>query len=249
MAFMPIQLAADIAPNGARHCIQPRTRPPPPPPPRRERGERRLPHRAEAQHVAAQPARHREHRGDHRRRPGPGRSPPPLIHVGCRRSASSTAVTPPSLMPMPTGAGVGRQPVDVVERQTGVGDRGEARVDRERQRVDHQPPAERRATDARQHGRGARTGRRSSGGRGVGTVGLGDRVVGRRSSPVGSNSGSHTSSCCSKRTATSWPMCTSSGSQPTMFVVSRTSGPPRARRSAIDVRRRRSRAATGAGSP
>ena len=40
--------------------------------------------------------------------------------------------------------------------------------------------------------------------------------------PVGSNSGSHTSSCCSKRTATSWPMCTSSGSQPTMLVVRRT---------------------------
>ena len=49
--------------------------------------------------------------------PGPGRSPPPLIHVGCSRSASSTAVTPPSLMPMPEAAGVGRQPVDVVERR------------------------------------------------------------------------------------------------------------------------------------
>ena len=48
------------------------------------------------------------------------------------------------------------------------------------------------------------------------------RSIGRPS-PVGSNSGSHTSSCCSKRTATSWPMCTSSGSQPTTFVVSRTS--------------------------
>ena len=68
--------------------------------------------------------------------PGPGSSPPPLIHVGCRRSASSTAVTPPSLMPMPRRPGVGGQPVDVVEREAGVGDGGEAGVDGERQRVD-----------------------------------------------------------------------------------------------------------------
>ena len=37
--------------------------------------------------------------------PGPGSSMPPLIHVGWRRSASSTAVTPPSLMPMPMPPG------------------------------------------------------------------------------------------------------------------------------------------------
>ena len=54
---------------------------------------------------------------------------------------------------------------------------------------------------------------RASGGTGSGTRSTGSVA------PVGSNSGSHTSSCCSKRTATSWPMCTSSGSQPTMLVV------------------------------
>ena len=37
--------------------------------------------------------------------PGPGMSPPPLIHVGWMRSASSTAVTPPSLMPIPAAPG------------------------------------------------------------------------------------------------------------------------------------------------
>ena len=42
--------------------------------------------------------------------------------------------------------------------------------------------------------------------------------------PVGSKTGSHTSSWCSKRTATSWPIRTSSGSTPTMWVVRRTVG-------------------------
>ena len=61
----------------------------------------------------------------------------------------------------------------------------------------------------------------------------GGRGAGRRGSPtrssavvapVGSNSGSHTSSSCSKRTTTSCPMCTASASQPTMFVVRCTVG-------------------------
>ena len=43
-------------------------------------------------------------------------------------------------------------------------------------------------------------------------------------SPVGSNSGTHTSSTCSNTTRTRIPICTVSGSQPTMLVVSRTRG-------------------------
>ena len=41
-------------------------------------------------------------------------------------------------------------------------------------------------------------------------------------SPVGANSGNHTSSCCSNSTATLMPICTTSGAHPTTFVVSRT---------------------------
>ena len=60
----------------------------------------------------------------------------------------------------------------------------------------------------------------------TGGVGIGDRcsAIGSAAaiSPVGSNKGSQTSSCRSKRTTTSWPTRTSSGSMPTMLVVSRT---------------------------
>ena len=71
----------------------------------------------------------------------------------------------------------------------------------------------------------ARCSKRSvlAGGRGVGRRGSGTRSTGSVS-PVGANSGIHTSSCGSNCTATAWPMCTSEGSQPTMFVVSRTIG-------------------------
>ena len=100
MALMPIQLAADMAPNGSRHsCIGPDTRPPPP----------RL--RPSWLYVVSQTVRkHRTWR--HRPLatacmaamtlpPGPGTSMPPLCHTGWMRSASSTAVTPPSPMPIP----------------------------------------------------------------------------------------------------------------------------------------------------
>ena len=98
--------------------------------------------------------------------------------------------------------------------ETGVGDRGQAGVDGERQRVDHQPPSERRASDAREHRLGARTARRSIGAPAAsGSCGSPTRS-GASGPPVGSNSGSHTSSCCSNRTTTSWPMCTSLGIAP-----------------------------------
>ena len=37
--------------------------------------------------------------------PGPGRSMPPLCQVGWMRSASSIAVTPPSVIPAPSPPG------------------------------------------------------------------------------------------------------------------------------------------------
>ena len=122
MAFMAIQLAADIAPNGARHCANART------PGRRHRpaeaqgGEGRLPDRAEAQDVTAEPAGHRQHgRDDRAARTGevaaavdPGRvEAQRLLDRGDAALAHAHAA----------GAGIGRQAVDVVERQPGVGDR------------------------------------------------------------------------------------------------------------------------------
>src|SRR4051794_20868389 len=80
LAFMPIQFAADMAPNGARHCCQPDTRPPP------------VGRRPNAAYVDSQTVRKQS---TWRQRPaatasmaaitappGPGMSPPPLIHVG-----------------------------------------------------------------------------------------------------------------------------------------------------------------------
>src|SRR3954464_13562608 len=95
---MPIQLAADIAPNGARHSHSgPAKRPPDGPTSlsaayvdshtvRKQRTWRHRP--AATARIAAMTDP-----------PGPGMSAPPLIHVGWIRSASSTAVMPPSLMP------------------------------------------------------------------------------------------------------------------------------------------------------
>ncbi len=101
--------------------------------------------------------------------------------------------------------------------EPGVGHRGQAGVHRQRQgsRISRRPIAERPMPESTD-----RCSNRSAdrGARGVGRWGSGTRSVGS-SRPVGSNSGSQTSSCCSKRTWTSWPMWTSSGSQPTTLVV------------------------------
>src|SRR3954468_15833972 len=99
LALMPIQLAADIAPKGARHSTSEPERRPPPRPPRRggayvdshtvrkHRTCRHSPLATASIAAITEP-------------PGPGSSPPPFVHVGRMRSASSTAVVPPSLMPI-----------------------------------------------------------------------------------------------------------------------------------------------------
>src|SRR3954452_11891588 len=104
LALMPIQLAADIAPNGARHSTSDPDRRPPPRPPRRNvayvdshtvrkhRTCRHSPDATASMAAITEP-------------PGPGKSPPPFVHVGWMRRASSTAVTPPSLMPMAPAPG------------------------------------------------------------------------------------------------------------------------------------------------
>ena len=187
-----------MAPNGRRHsCIGPDTRVPPPPP-SRSVGVRRLPDRAEAQDVAAQAGRHRHHGGDHR---------------AARAGQLHAAVDPggadaqglldrghPALAHPHRGrrAGVGGQAVDVVEGEPRVGDRLEAGVDRERQRDRPSAAARWRCGRRPTAPTGARSDRRSPA---AAAPGARARRPGRRrsTSPVGSNSGSHTSSSCSKR--------------------------------------------------
>ena len=56
---------------------------------------------------------------------------------------------------MPTAgqaAGIGREPVDVLEGEAGVGHRLEAGVDGQREGVDHEAPAELRPADPAEHG-------------------------------------------------------------------------------------------------
>src|SRR5262245_18759658 len=110
LAFMAIQLAADSAPNGARHsAFAPDTRPPVAPPPRAAAARPRVANVDSHTVRNTSTCRHRPEATASMvamtEPPGPGRSPPPLIHVGWSRSASSTAVTPPSLIPMPPAPG------------------------------------------------------------------------------------------------------------------------------------------------
>ncbi len=154
--------------------------------------------------------------------PGPGSSRPPLCHVGSTRSASSTAVTPPSLMPPAPGPGYVDRPSTILDPKPGVGDGLEAGVDGEGEGIDHEPAPEPRPADPAEDG-AVLVARRGEGERGTGRTGSGTRSTGS-TDPVSSKRGSHTSSRCSKRTATSWPMATSPGSHPTMLVVRRTRG-------------------------
>ena len=117
----------------------------------RQHGEGGLPDGAEAEHVAAEPRGHRHGGGDDRAaRPGqvaatvdPGRVDAQRLLDGADAALAHPAAAHP---------GIGRQAVDVVERQPGVGDRRQAGVDGQRERVDHQPPAEGGAADAAEDG-------------------------------------------------------------------------------------------------
>ena len=200
MAFMPIQLAADTAPNGTRHsCIAPLTRPPPPPPPPRRRAANVDSHTVRKHRTCRHsPARHGQHRRDDR----PGRSGQLAAAVGPRRSQAQRLLDGGHAAlahAHPDRAGVGGQPVDVLERQAGVGHRLEAGVDGEGERVHHEPPAHARSARCRRARRRCSKRSSPSGGRGVGRTGSGTRSTGSVA-PVGSNSGNQTSSCCSKRT-------------------------------------------------
>ncbi len=109
--------------------------------------ERCLPQRAEAQHVAGHAGGDGHHRRDHRAAGTEG------VHaaVDPRRTNSQCALQRGHAAFAHAGdveARVGGQPVDVVECQAGVGDRGLARLDGQRQRRNHQPAAEPRRADA-----------------------------------------------------------------------------------------------------
>ena len=148
---MPIQFAALIAPYGIRHCMSPTD--PAAHATELELAGRRLPHRAETQHVTAQPVGDRHHRVEDRRRPAPAPRRRRRSTSARSRNASSSggdaALAEADLVAHP--ARIGGDAVDVVGRQTGVGDRREAGVDGERQRVAHQPAAEVGTADPRDH--------------------------------------------------------------------------------------------------
>ena len=111
-----------------------------------------LPQGPVAQHVAAEPGRDREHGGDDgaalpggvARPVDPGR--PQLQRLRERGDAALGEAR------RPHPARVGRQPVDVVQGEAGVRHRGQARVDGETKRVNHQPPANARLANPSQRG-------------------------------------------------------------------------------------------------
>src|ERR1700722_4302223 len=156
LAFMPIQLAADIAPKGARHSRKgPETRsargPLGPPCPcvarianvdsqtvRKQSTWRQSP---EATAMAAGVTRP----------PRPGRAPPPVAPGRVDAEGFFNGARPPLAHPPSGGPGIRRQAVDVVEGQPGIGDRLEAGIDGKCERVDHEATAERGAADTTQH--------------------------------------------------------------------------------------------------
>ena len=88
----------------------------------------------------------------------------------------------------------------------------------------HQPAPDRRATDTGEHDPVLEAVARSAGGRGVGRCGSGIRGRRGRSRRSARTAGARRPRAARSARVTSWPMWTSSGSQPTMFVVSRTVG-------------------------
>ena len=170
-----------------------------------------LGHRAVDEHVLGQPGgdrQRRRHDGPHLGRSFPAavvpveRQAERVLHLGRGRAAE----------PRRPGAhaGVGREPVDVVAGQAGVGNGGQCGVHREIQVGASQTTADVGLSDARNDG--------------APLQGLLRRTRAHDASSTGVKSGSQTSSTCSKSTRTGMPMRTSSGSTSTRFVVRRTSG-------------------------
>ena len=126
--------------------------------------------------------------------PGPGRSPPPLIHVGWIRNASSMALTPPSLMPPPLIPGYVDRPSmsSMVSPASAIASRLASTASASGSTISRRPKVERPMPL-----RTARCSKRSSlrGARGSGRTGSATRSTGS-TDPVSSKRGSHTSSCC-----------------------------------------------------
>ena len=219
---MAIQLAADMAPNGARQADWPEARASTRAA-EAEGGVRRLPDRAEAQDVPAEAGGHRQHGGDHRAA-GAGEVTAPVDPGGLEPEGLFDGGDAAFAHAHAGRARIGRQPVDVVELQPGVGHSLQAGIDG--QARGDRPSAAGRAPTARPRTarRGARTDRHSpvgaeGGGRGSAT-GLSARAIARRLEQrepdvvVVLEPDGHLA--C--------PMATSAGSLPTIMVVSRTVG-------------------------
>ncbi len=231
-ACRAIQLPADCAPYGKRHCMSPPMR-----------GEllcaiMLLDARPKASRSFwAKVASHtvRKHSTWLHRPPAtasmaaitdpawPGSSSPLLIHEGRSRRMSSSAVMPPSDMPAPTvGPGyvdrpsmsLGSRPTSAIASSAASTARSSGSRPRRRPTCDIPMPV--MATWSSNLSAFLGIGRKSwifGSGAGNGPFSV---------SPVGSNSGIHTSSSCTNVTCTFKPTRTSAGSQLTMFVVRRT---------------------------
>ncbi len=115
-----------------------------------EGGERRLPHGPEAQDVSAEPGGHGQHRGHHGATRA-GEVPAPVDPGGVQAEGLLHRRDPALAHAHAGRPGIGRQAVDVVEHQAGVGHRLQAGVDGQRERIHHQPAAEGRPSHAGEH--------------------------------------------------------------------------------------------------
>ena len=220
---MAIQLAADIAPNGARQAVQPDARAPPPP----GRARRRVA-KVDSQTVRKhrtwrqRPDGHRQHRRHHRAA-GTGQVASPVDPGGVQAEGllhrGDPAFAHPHARRRPDRWTARRCRRARVRHRPRPGGR-RRRSARAGSTINRRPRADRPTPESTE-----RCSNRSGprGGRGRGRSGSGTGLP-ADGSPVGVKSGSQTSSWCSKRTATSCPMATSAGSQSTIMVVSRTPG-------------------------